>query len=73
MTTWHPAPFNLDKFRQAKTAAGDAVLGLTLTTRIHRTAAALPMAGFPYHQLDCYVSALFRRGYRVAVLDQMPA
>ena len=52
----------------AKTAA--PVLGLTLTSRDKGTN-AMPMAGFPHHQLDSYIGKLIAAGFRAAVCDQV--
>jgi DNA mismatch repair protein MutS len=52
----------------AKQAA--KVLGLTLTSR-DKSANAVPMAGFPHHQLDAYMAKLIKRGFRVAVCEQV--
>lgn len=46
------------------------VLGLTLTSR-DKGDNPVPMAGFPYHQLEGYLAKLIRSGYRVAVCDQV--
>ncbi len=46
------------------------VLGLTLTSR-EKGENAIPMAGFPYHQLEGYLAKLIRSGYRVAVCEQV--
>lgn len=46
------------------------VLGLTLTSR-DKSENAIPMAGFPFHQLEGYLAKLIRQGYRVAVCDQV--
>src|ERR1700687_3806248 len=43
------------------------VLGLTLTSRDK----AIPMAGFPHHQLEIYLHKLLRAGQRVAICDQV--
>ena len=51
----------------AKVAA--KILGLTLTSRDKSN--AIPMAGFPYHQLDSYLGKLIKQGFRVAVCDQV--
>ena len=51
-------------YEDAKTAA--RVLGLTLTSR---EKGAVPMTGFPYHQLDGYLKKLTSAGFRVAVAD----
>ena len=48
------------------------ILGLTLTTRDrHKGPDAMPMAGFPHHQLDLYMAKLINAGQKVAVCDQM--
>lgn len=52
----------------AKTAA--QVLHLTLTSR-EKGENAVPMAGFPHHQLESYLGKLIAAGYRVAVCDQV--
>ena len=46
------------------------VLGLTLTSR-DKSANAVPMAGFPHHQLDSYLAKLIGHGHRVAVCEQV--
>ncbi len=46
------------------------VLGLTLTSR-DKGENPIPMAGFPYHQLEGYLAKLIRAGHRVAVCDQV--
>ena len=46
------------------------VLGLTLTSR-DKGDNPIPMAGFPYHQLEGYLAKLIRGGYRVAVCEQV--
>ena len=52
----------------AKLAA--EIIGLTLTTR-DKSENPVPMAGFPHHQLDGYLSKLIRLGHRVAICDQV--
>ncbi|MDR0609024.1 MAG: DNA mismatch repair protein MutS [Planctomycetaceae bacterium] len=52
----------------AKIAA--QVLGLALTSR-EKGPNAMPMAGFPHHQLDAYIAKLIAAGYRAAVCEQM--
>jgi DNA mismatch repair protein MutS len=52
-------------FEDAELAA--RLLGLTLTSRDK----AVPMAGFPHHQLDAYLRKLLHQGHRVAVCDQV--
>ncbi len=55
-------------FEDAKTAA--RVLNLALTSR-EKGENAIPMAGFPYHQLESYLGKLVTAGLRVAVCDQV--
>ena len=45
------------------------VLGLNVTSRDKSN--AIPMAGFPHHQLDSYLGKLIKQGFRVAVCDQV--
>jgi hypothetical protein len=47
---------------------GAQVLGLALTSR-DKEPNAIPMAGFPFHQLDAYSKKLVAAGYRVAVIE----
>ena len=44
-------------------------LGIALTQRDKKN--AIPMAGFPYHQLDAYLGKLIKAGFRVAVCEQV--
>ena len=47
-------------------------LELTLTSRAKDAGgAAIPMCGVPFHALDTYLSRLVRKGYRVAICDQV--
>jgi DNA mismatch repair protein MutS len=46
------------------------VLGLTLTSRAHGKAARVPLAGFPYHALDTYLTKMVKAGQRVAICEQ---
>jgi len=55
-------------FEDAKTAA--RVLGLSLTSR-DKSANPIPMAGFPYHQLDGYLAKIINAGMRAAVCEQV--
>jgi DNA mismatch repair protein MutS len=55
-------------FDDAKTAA--RVLGLSLTSR-EKGENAIPMAGFPHHQLENYLGRLVSAGLRAAVCDQV--
>ncbi|MBE6428121.1 MAG: DNA mismatch repair protein MutS, partial [Planctomycetaceae bacterium] len=49
---------------------GARVLNLALTSR-EKGENAMPMAGFPHHQLEAYIGKLISNGYRAAVCDQM--
>ena len=55
-------------YEDAKTAA--KVLGLTLTSR-DKGQNPIPMAGFPYHQLEGYLGKLIHLGFRAAVCEQV--
>jgi DNA mismatch repair protein MutS len=55
-------------FEDARTAA--RVLGLTLTSR-DKGENPVPMAGFPYHQLENYLAKLIGAGNRAAVCEQV--
>ncbi|MGE0607782.1 MAG: DNA mismatch repair protein MutS [Pirellulales bacterium] len=46
------------------------VLGLTLTSR-EKGENAVPMAGFPYHQLESYLRKLIGAGLRAAICEQV--
>ncbi len=47
------------------------VLDIVLTKRANGSAAAVQLAGFPYHSLDTYLPKLIKAGFRVAVCDQL--
>lgn len=55
-------------YEDAKTAA--RALGLTLTSR-DKGENPIPMAGFPYHQLEAYLGKLIAAGFRAAVCEQV--
>ncbi len=55
-------------FDDARTAS--RVLNLTLTTRGKHMGTEIPLAGFPHHQLNNYLSKMIKAGYKVAVCDQ---
>ena len=46
-------------------------LQITLTSRNREKGVAIPMCGVPYHAAEGYVAKLIRRGFRVAVCDQV--
>ncbi|HLJ78292.1 MAG TPA: DNA mismatch repair protein MutS [Acidobacteriaceae bacterium] len=54
-------------FEDAKTASRE--LQITLTARDKER--SVPMCGVPYHAADGYIARLLRKGYRVAICDQM--
>ena len=54
-------------FEDAQVAARE--LQITLTARDRER--AVPMCGVPYHAADAYLSRLLRKGYRVAICEQM--
>lgn len=56
-------------FDDAVTAS--RILGLTLTSRDRNTETPVPMAGFPHHQVERYMSQLIRAGHRVVICDQV--
>lgn len=56
-------------FDDAKTASRE--LGLTLTGRDGGLDERIPMCGVPYHAVDGYIAKLIKKGYRVAVCDQI--
>ena len=53
----------------AVTAARE--LQITLTSRQKVDGVALPMCGVPYHAAEGYISKLIRKGYKVAICDQV--
>ena len=53
----------------AKVAA--KTLGLTLASRDKGSPNPIPMAGFPYHQLDAYLQKLIQAGFRAAIVEQV--
>ena len=57
-------------YEDAITAA--RVLELALTSRAKdATGVAIPMCGVPHHALETYLARLVRKGYRVAICDQV--
>src|SRR5690348_9839705 len=56
-------------FEDAVVAARE--LQITLTSRNKEKGAAIPMCGVPYHAAENYISKLIRRGFKVAICDQM--
>ncbi len=58
-------------FDDAVTAARE--LQITLTSRNKESDQRVPMCGVPYHSAENYLSKLLRRGYKVAICEQMEA
>ncbi|HUB49896.1 MAG TPA: DNA mismatch repair protein MutS [Acetobacteraceae bacterium] len=56
-------------FADAEAAA--AALDIALTQRGEHAGAPIPMCGVPYHAAESYLARLIRRGFRVAVAEQM--
>ena len=56
-------------FADAEAAAG--ALDIALTARGEHAGAPIPMCGVPVHARDAYLARLIRRGFRVALAEQM--
>jgi DNA mismatch repair protein MutS len=56
-------------FDDAVTASRE--LEITLTARNKDRENPVPMCGVPYHAADGYIARLLRKGYKVAICDQM--
>src|SRR5579871_3862296 len=56
-------------FEDAVVAARE--LQITLTSRNKEKEGAIPMCGVPYHSAENYLSKLLRKGYKVAICEQM--
>ena len=56
-------------FEDAIVAARE--LQITLTSRNKEKGVAIPMCGVPYHSAEGYISKLIRRGFKVAVCEQV--
>ncbi|MGI4810083.1 MAG: DNA mismatch repair protein MutS [Janthinobacterium lividum] len=56
-------------FADAEAAAG--ALDIVLTRRGEHAGEKIPMCGVPVHAAEAYLSRLIRRGFRVAVAEQM--
>ncbi len=57
----------------ADAEAATAALGIALTARGEHDGAPIPMCGVPIHAADAYLARLIRRGFRVAIAEQMEA
>jgi DNA mismatch repair protein MutS len=56
-------------FDDAVTASRE--LNLTLTGRAGGLEERIPMCGVPYHAVDGYIARLIKKGYRIAICEQM--
>src|SRR6476659_8612461 len=56
-------------FDDAVTAAKE--LQITLTSRNKEKGIAIPMCGVPYHAAEGYIAKLIRKGFKVAICEQM--
>jgi DNA mismatch repair protein MutS len=56
-------------FEDAQAAAG--ALDIALTARGQHQGVAVPMCGVPVSQAEMYLARLIRRGFRVAIVEQM--
>lgn len=46
-------------------------LGITLTSRGRERGKPVPLAGVPYHAMETYLAKLVRKGYKVAICEQV--
>ncbi len=58
-------------FEDAVTASRE--LEITLTSRHKERKNPVPMCGVPFHAADGYIARLLRKGFKVAICDQMEA
>src|SRR5215831_17301294 len=58
-------------FEDAITASRE--LEITLTARNKERGTPVPMCGVPYHAAAGYIARLLRKGYKVAICDQIEA
>jgi len=56
-------------FDDAVTASRE--LQITLTSRNKEKDIAIPMCGVPYHAAENYIAKLIRKGFKVAICEQM--
>src|SRR6266536_246334 len=56
-------------FEDAVVAARE--LQITLTSRNKEKGVKIPMCGVPYHSAEGYIAKLIRRGFKVAICEQM--
>ena len=58
-------------FEDAKLASEELDLVLTTRDRNKPPEERTPMCGVPYHSVDAYLARLMKRGYKVAICEQM--
>ena len=56
-------------FEDAKKASQE--LEITLTSRDGGSGERIPMCGVPYHSCSSYIEQLIKKGYKVAICEQM--
>src|SRR5216110_2424660 len=56
-------------YEDAVTASRE--LQITLTSRNKEKGIAIPMCGVPYHAAENYIAKLIRKGFKVAICEQM--
>src|SRR5690348_10132363 len=56
-------------FADAETAA--SVLDIALSHRGEHNGEPIPMCGVPHHAAESYLARLIRRGFRIAIVEQM--
>lgn len=56
-------------YEDAKIAAAE--LGLTLTARHKKSDQEMPMCGVPHHSADKYIARLTKKGFSIAICDQV--
>ena len=56
-------------FDDALTASRE--LNITLTGRAAGLEERIPMCGVPYHSVDGYIAKLIKKGYRIAICEQV--
>lgn len=56
-------------FEDAKIAS--EILGLRLTSRAHGSSAKVPLAGFPHHQIDTYMTRMVKARQKIVVVEQI--
>src|ERR1017187_2386056 len=56
-------------FEDAQVAARE--LQITLTSRNKEKGIAIPMCGVPYHAAEGYIAKIIRKGFKVAICEQM--